>query len=161
MNVFLAKRNLQLVKDEGSQGSFNVKLMRNTTTNVLVYVLVATSPSATIGKQEITKLATSLFKLHPVIVCANKVSAQGRSIIAKIKTAEHLTLSNVAFDKTKNALVPNYQILDDAQILALETKMKITKDKLPILLATDPIAKYLGLVPGQVVKARDLFRVVV
>lgn len=55
-------------------------------------------------------------------------------------------------DPTHHELVPEHIVLTDEEVEELLETYKITKDKLPLMRAGDPVAKAIGVKPGQVVK---------
>lgn len=51
----------------------------------------------------------------------------------------------------KNSLVPKFKLLSEKEVQAVLKKYHVTKDKLPKILASDPVAKYLKAKPGDVI----------
>jgi DNA-directed RNA polymerase subunit H (RpoH/RPB5) len=67
--------------------------------------------------------------------------------------AETFSLAELQFNVTKHSLVPKHVKLSDAEVKdVLKTYMLSDKRLLPTIFSTDPVAKYLGVVPGDVVK---------
>lgn len=62
-------------------------------------------------------------------------------------------LENFLFNPTKNRIVPKHIIISKQEEEELLKKYNIeNKSKLPIILREDPIAKYIGIKPGQICK---------
>jgi DNA-directed RNA polymerase subunit H (RpoH/RPB5) len=57
-----------------------------------------------------------------------------------------------SLDILKHNLVPHHEIISEKEKNELLEKYKITPDQLPKLLDSDPVAKYIGAKPGQIVK---------
>ncbi|KYK35822.1 MAG: DNA-directed RNA polymerase subunit H [Theionarchaea archaeon] len=55
-------------------------------------------------------------------------------------------------DLTLHEIVPEHIILEDKEVEDLLKSYDITKEKLPLIKAVDPIAKAVGAKPGQVIK---------
>jgi DNA-directed RNA polymerase subunit H (RpoH/RPB5) len=67
--------------------------------------------------------------------------------------AETFSLAELQFNVTRHELVPRHVRLADAEVKALlKTYMLSDKRLLPAIHSTDPVAKYLGLAPGDVVR---------
>jgi DNA-directed RNA polymerase subunit H (RpoH/RPB5) len=61
--------------------------------------------------------------------------------------------SDLHFNPTKHCLVDKHIKLTESEITELMTKYNIkSKTQLPIILKSDPIAKWLGIKPGDIVK---------
>ena len=61
-------------------------------------------------------------------------------------------INKLMFNVTRHELVPKHTMIDfDEEKMILE-KHSITKDQLPVIKKTDPVAKYLGMKPGQLCK---------
>jgi DNA-directed RNA polymerase subunit H len=55
-------------------------------------------------------------------------------------------------DPTHHELVPEHIVLTDEEVEELLETYEITKDKLPLIRAGDPVARAIEAKPGQVVK---------
>jgi|SRR6185369_10494002 len=74
---------------------------------------------------------------------------------------EIMPLKDVMFRKLHFRMVPQYALLNEAEILELETRLKTKRADLPRLPMSDAITRYHGLRPGQVVrKPDDSYRIV-
>lgn len=56
------------------------------------------------------------------------------------------------FDIMKHKLVPLHEIATEEEIKELLEKFKITPDRLPKILNTDPVPISIGAQPGQIIK---------
>lgn len=65
-------------------------------------------------------------------------------------------LKNMLFNITKHVLVPQHTVItDDEEIQKIVEKFNLkSRHYLPILLRTDPVAKYYGIKPGNLVEIR-------
>lgn len=57
-------------------------------------------------------------------------------------------------DVTEHELVPPHRALGKEEAVEVLTRMKISRDKLPLLKRSDAVAKFLGLQVGQVIEIR-------
>jgi len=67
-------------------------------------------------------------------------------------TIEHFRDEELMVDITEHELVPHHQLLTDADKAALLDRYTLKPDQLPRIQAGDPIARFLGLKRGEVVK---------
>ena len=62
------------------------------------------------------------------------------------------TIEKQQFDIMKHKLVPLHEIATEDEIKELLEKFKITPDRLPKILNTDPVSISIGAQPGQTIK---------
>jgi DNA-directed RNA polymerase subunit H (RpoH/RPB5) len=67
-------------------------------------------------------------------------------------SVEFFTLQALAFDIMTHYLVPHYEVLEPAEARAELAGRMVTEDQLPEMKPSDPVARYLGLVPSQIVR---------
>lgn len=92
--------------------------------------------------------------LYILVVQENITQNNMKSIQALQRNVEVHTLGRLQFNITKHSLVPKHEVIHDKKevdVLLENFKLK-NKFQLPILLKTDPIAKYYGMKSGDVVK---------
>ena len=65
---------------------------------------------------------------------------------------EDFTESEMQYDITEHQLQPKFEVLTPYQKNILLKKYNITDDNLPIIIQTDPIARYYGLSIGDILK---------
>lgn len=66
---------------------------------------------------------------------------------------QYFYLDSLTFNITKHSIVPHHSILSDNESEELVNSLHITsKDKLPKITKSDPVAKYYGLNIGQIVR---------
>ena len=98
-----------------------------------------------------------------IFLCAQKWSPPAACVLRQVSSlqsptpmrTELLHWNEIVVDKLAHINVPHYEILDEKQIKYLEKKRKLQVKNLPKMLTTDPIAKYLGLSPGDVISGRE------
>ena len=56
------------------------------------------------------------------------------------------------FEIMRHELVPLHMIVSEKEVEELYSKYKIKLDQLPKIFDTDPVVKYIGAKPGQIVK---------
>lgn len=93
-------------------------------------------------------------KTHLIFIC-DSLTIQGKSMLKKRGYTEIVDHDTVAFDKMSSGLVPKYSVLSNLQIVDFERATGFKRSDLPKMLATDPMSKFLGLRPGQVVVSND------
>lgn len=66
---------------------------------------------------------------------------------------ETFTIKELLFNISRHDLVPKHEIIDDSEVKEMMDMYQIKqKSQLPIILRTDPMAKYLDVKSGDVVK---------
>lgn len=94
------------------------------------------------------------FKLYILIVQEPITQTNIKSINALNLPIEIHLISKLQFNITKHHLVPKHEVITDrAEIENILEKYKLkNKYQLPIILKTDPVARYYGMKNGDVVK---------
>lgn len=97
------------------------------------------------------KLTTANTK-NIVSAKASNTNAEGE--IVRVDNLHVFELSEVLFNITKHVLVPHHHVIaDEAEINNIVKRYNIkTRHQLPIILKTDPVARYFGMKPGQLAK---------
>jgi DNA-directed RNA polymerase I, II, and III subunit RPABC1 len=108
---------------------------------------------------DLRKFVTS-GKLAPddivIIVTVEKPSSTHmktlRNMFNKIQVFE---MKNLLYNVTKHELVPLHEVMNDADVLEVMERFNIKiKAHLPHILSSDPVAQYLALRAGQVVRIK-------
>lgn len=97
---------------------------------------------------------TEPHSLYILVVQENITQNNMKSIMAMNLPLEIHLLSRLQFNITKHSLVPSHEVIRDKQVIEDVLNMYKLKNKyqLPIILKTDPIAKYYGMKNGELVK---------
>ena len=96
------------------------------------------------------------FKVNSgIIIISGKLSQQAKQKISEINTqiqVEVFTLGELVVNITEHELVPKHILLSPEEKKQLLVRYRIKPSQLPKILITDPVARYLGLKRGDVVK---------
>lgn len=90
-----------------------------------------------------------------ILIFKEKINTQNIKHIKELTTEniEIFMLKELVFNITHHYLVPLHEICTNDEINEVMTRYKIKlKTQLPCILKTDPMARYLGIKPGNVVK---------
>ena len=90
-----------------------------------------------------------------IIIMSGKISQQAKQKIQEINNelqVEIFTLNDLVVNITEYELVPKHILLSQEDKQLLLDRYKIKESQLPKILVTDPVARYLGLKRGDVVK---------
>lgn len=68
------------------------------------------------------------------------------------KNVQLFLFKDLIFNKTKHSIVPKHILLSDDEAKSILNKYACTKNQLPKILSTDPIAQYYDMKPGNIVK---------
>jgi DNA-directed RNA polymerase I, II, and III subunit RPABC1 len=88
-------------------------------------------------------------KLSPQAVKSLDLIAKGTSGTVIIETFQE---SELLVNITEHVLVPKHQVLTTGERIQLLERYNVTTKQLPRILRSDPVARYLGLEPGDIVK---------
>ena len=90
-----------------------------------------------------------------IILLSGKLSQQAKQKLSEINTqlqVEMFSLNELVVNITEHELVPKHILLTPEEKKQLLERYRIKDSQLPKILSTDPVARYLGLTRGQVVK---------
>ena len=90
-----------------------------------------------------------------IIIYSGQLSPQAKQKLADINMelqVQCFNISELMVNITEHTYVPKHLLLSTEEKKELKKKYKITENQLPKILSTDPVAKYLGLKRGDVVK---------
>ena len=88
------------------------------------------------------------------VVLARKTFPDIQKKIEKNVMIQFFELREVMFNVTKHSLVPKHEVIDEEEEINSIVKRHNVKNKLqfPLILKTDPIARYYGMKPGNLVR---------
>ena len=90
-----------------------------------------------------------------IIIISGKLSQQAKQKLQEINQelqVEIFTVNELVVNITEHELVPKYILLSKEDKEILLKRYKIKENQLPKILVTDPVARFLGLKRGDVVK---------
>ena len=90
-----------------------------------------------------------------IIIISGELTSQAKQKIAEVDNIVQLQcfhISELMVNITEHSYVPKHELLSEEEKNILLKRYKIKENQLPKILTTDPIAKYLGLRKGNVVK---------
>jgi len=92
---------------------------------------------------------------HGILVVQNKLTPFAKQTLLDLASSfvlEEFKEGELLVNITQHVLVPQHTVLSSQEKAALLKRYKLKDEQLPRMLKTDPIARYYGLVKGQVVK---------
>ena len=95
------------------------------------------------------------FQRSILIVQSGGLTPFARSALQMVEDEykiEHFKESELLVDITEHELVPKHVVLKNSEKLELLARYKLKESQLPRLQVNDPVARYFGLVRGEVVK---------
>ena len=150
LRIMLSHRGLELGPMEASPvlaaDVYSVRGISTPAMNAIASVIYC-KPGVTMGKTTAVKVLNAIVS-NTLIICEN-VSSHGMAVLA----SNHLVVTVMApgelVPKMSSSLVPNYTVMNAAERRRADSE----KCNMPIMLASDPIARYLGLSVGDIVTA--------
>lgn len=93
------------------------------------------------------------FELYILVLQSELTQSNMKQINGSLKFEVHL-LKKLQFNITKHILVPKHEIIRDPKVKEEIKQMYMLKStsQIPIILKTDPVAKYYGIKSGDLVK---------
>ena len=90
-----------------------------------------------------------------ILVCAREISPIAKQALNEMRPnyfVEYFKEDELMVDITEHELVPKHEVLTDEEKQTLLKQYKLKDIQLPRMRPEDPVARYFGLVRGQVVK---------
>lgn len=115
-------------------------------------ILYALSPKFRL--QDIKKYLEGDFKCI-ILVSRDKITSTNvKSIEDLSKCTQIFELRELYFNITKHVFVPKHEVINDEKLIAhlVEIHHLKNRNQFPIILKSDPVAKYLNAKPGCIVK---------
>jgi len=142
---------------ENENGFFLMFQHKTKGTNLLVHF---TRSEKKISNEDIKKLGVQMNNQgikNCIIVSNEELSLQSQKMILELDMQqafhfEHFLISELIVNITHHELVPKHVLASDEEKESILKKFKIKESQLPKIMTTDPVAKYLGLKKGQIVK---------
>nr|WIL04580.1 DNA-directed RNA polymerase subunit [Cedratvirus duvanny] len=129
-----------------------------------IYVFYSPEKDKATGKSIVTEVLNDINELrktynvhHAVIISAKGLSPEANSLMGRLPLyyIQSFTYSSLLWNITRHVLVDPHTLMTDKEVEEfLKENRYISLDKMPIIKDTDAIAKFLGAVPGQVIKIR-------
>lgn len=157
----LKDRNLKLNKDyDFNEDTFRVLLKNknldiiatNEKNNIKTYVKFTYGIlKSNLIKEYIENIRTNFLdnnETNEIIIILDNIPNN----LIKLKNCEYININNIQINITKHILVPQHKLVTDEELQTILTKYQITKNKLPLILSSDPIVKYYNFKSGDVCK---------
>lgn len=89
-----------------------------------------------------------------IIVTSEKpTSANVKTLKSIFSRMQIFSIEELLINVTQHVLVPKHEVMKDSEVAEVIERFNIkTKSNLPFIQSIDPVARYLALKPGQVVK---------
>jgi DNA-directed RNA polymerase I, II, and III subunit RPABC1 len=90
-----------------------------------------------------------------IIVCKGSITSFARQFITTDVNnlmVQVFSEKELSFNITKHELVPIHELLTEQETTQIKKKYKTTLKHFPNMLITDPVAKYYGYVPGNLIR---------
>ncbi|MQL79328.1 hypothetical protein Taro_011775 [Colocasia esculenta] len=88
-----------------------------------------------------------------ILILGDKPTSQARQATREFPfKVETFQITELLVNVTKHVLMPKHEILSEEEKQALLKKYSVEENQLPRMLASDAVARYYGLDPGQVVR---------
>ena len=135
--------------------AFNVPYKDDTKCDILIHFL----SESKLGIQNMRYIRDLMLKMntrHAIIVIAQNVTPFAKTAIdqqqAKEIRIECFKMSELMINITDHIDVPRHVVLSDDEKQYVFDTIDPQPENYPLILRTDPMAKYLGLVPGMMVR---------
>jgi DNA-directed RNA polymerase I, II, and III subunit RPABC1 len=128
--------------------------------NVILVYLNRSNVDGNVGKNDIKKLMDEIMVpnnfVHAIIVMDSvSLTPSAKTEISNYFPDiifETFAVSELAFNITKHKKVPKHTLMTEEETGRVLEKFKATKEQMPFILFEDPIARYLGMLPGKMCK---------
>merc|ERR1712137_61422 len=138
-----------------------LEISRGKTNDPLDKILVTFPDDAKVGVSDFKRYLETMKKneiQRAIVVVQQDITPYSQKALEYLRTVqtkfviETFSESQLLVNITSHQLVPKHEVLTPAEKQALLEKYKLRETQLPRMTAKDPVAKYFGLLPGEVVK---------
>jgi DNA-directed RNA polymerase I, II, and III subunit RPABC1 len=150
------KQSLQIIDGKIPKLNFYGNKINDESSTIFVEYIVAEKLTV----DHITKFCIKLKEKNipnGIIIISGSITSMARQKLKETNDSKlfHIELfedKELIVNITEHELVPKHIILSDEEKQTLLKKYRLKESQLPKILTTDPVARFLGLVKGQVVK---------
>ena len=143
-------------KEKIMKGIFRKKDVNDPNKKIILYYQYFPDQKVnTVYINEFLELMREIKVNSGIIIISGKLSQQAKQKIQEINQelqVEIFTVNELVVNITEHELVPKYILLSKEDKEILLKRYKIKENQLPKILVTDPVARFLGLKRGDVVK---------
>ena len=150
----IATTNLNRLSRAEVQGIVSARNIFSIATSQDNSIVVIYDLSPKLVWKDTKKYIDSLDPEPKLIIIVVRNSADIRKIVGMDEDHQVFSLNELQFNRSHHVLVPKHELINDnVAITRIFEECQIQKgSQLPIILKTDPMAKYLNAKPGNVIK---------
>lgn len=147
--------NKLIPSDDPSEVSFS---MENETTNKRVLVYFIYEPKVSVKRIKLIKthIDESPDRYHCLIlVYKNAITSFAKQFITTDVNdlfVQVFSETELSFNITKHVLVPKHEVLTNDEAKQIMRTYRVGLKHFPLILSSDPVARYYGLLPGNMVR---------
>ena len=127
---------------------------------ICIAYISSNESNGNVGKNDVINILENLMKPNECIRCllildnVKLTPAAKNDIMSYFPTYifESFESLNLQFNITKSNVVPKHKVLSNEKCEKFLKKYKILKTEMPKILYDDPVARYLGMLPGEICK---------
>ena len=94
--------------------------------------------------------------LHIIIITPSKLNQTLKKEIKKLDNCESFLMKELLFNITRHVLIPEMRLLNKDEINQVVKKFRVSANKLPKFLLTDPVVRYYGGKTGDVFEIKRI-----
>lgn len=112
-----------------------------------------------VGIEHVRSWKETLSKYAAVIIVHDDIITPSAKTAVVSSKLQFFHISELVINVTKHKLVPRHELMSEVEVEALLKQYRCQKDQLPRIPMKDPVIKYYGYQPGQVVRVKRNFGV--